>query len=174
MADATRKKADLRHRVAVLAEKIFSLAAFASLVPLCMMMEGCQTAQIRPDPRSQPFTTSMEVTGYDSGPISCGWTRDWLGRPVYSYGPDKGKHKEVGITASGSRAKRGTVAADTRYYPFGTILHIPGYGYGRVEDRGGDIKGAHRLDLWFPTEREAFKWGRRKNVRVTVWRPPPK
>lgn len=174
MADATRKKADLRHRVAVLAEKIFSLAAFASLVPLCMMMEGCQTAQIRPDPRSQPFTTSMEVTGYDSGPRSCGWTRDWLGRPVYSYGPDKGKHKEVGITASGSRAKRGTVAADTRYYPFGTILHIPGYGYGRVEDRGGDIKGAHRLDLWFPTEREAFKWGRRKNVRVTVWRPPPK
>ena len=77
-----------------------------------------------------------------------------------------------GVTASGTLAKHGTAAADTSCYPFGTILHVPGYGYATVEDRGGDIKGPHRLDLWFPTEREARKWGRRKNVSVTVW--PPK
>ena len=140
---------------------------------LFMMMEGCRVVSVRPPSTSGPGTVVlMEVTGYDNGPTSCGWERDWLGRPVYSYGPMKGKRKQVGITASGTRAKHGTVAADTRHYPFGTILYIPGYGYGRVEDRGGDIKGPARLDLWFPNEKAALQWGRRKNVRVTVWKKP--
>lgn len=158
--------------IRTVAEKVFALVAVAAMLPALMYMEGCQTVAVRPLPDHEPFTINMEVTGYDNGPRSCGWKRDRYGRPVYSSGPNKGKPKQVGITASGRRAKMGTVAADTRYYPFGTILYIPGYGYGRVEDRGGDIKGAHRLDLWFPTEREALQWGRKKHVRVTVWRPP--
>ena len=61
----------------------------------------------------------------------------------------------------------GTVAADTRYYPFGTRLYIPGYGYGVVEDRGSAIKGPTRLDLYFDSHQNALKWGRRKvYVRV--------
>jgi 3D (Asp-Asp-Asp) domain-containing protein len=74
----------------------------------------------------------------------------------------------VGITASGTRARPGTVAADTRYLPFGTLLHIPGYGWGRVEDRGGDIKGA-RLDLFFNSHQEALEWGR-QTLPVKAWR----
>ena len=116
----------------------------------------------------------MEVTAYDSGQKSCNWTYDRLGRPVIASGPDKGKPKVVGQTASGKMAKFGTIAADTKHYPFGTVMYVPGYGTGVVEDRGSAITGAHKIDLWFPTEREALNWGRQKNVRVTVWRTEKK
>ena len=160
-----------RHRiVSGYFERALAVLCLLSMVPICMMMEGCQTISIRPPSGTKPTTFAMEVTGYDSGPVSCEWKRDWLGRPVHATGPNKGKRKKVGITASGTRAKHGTVAADTRYYPFGTILYIPGYGYGRVEDRGGAIKGPNRLDIWFSSEREARRWGRQRNVRVTVWK----
>ncbi len=154
--------------------KLFTIAVLLSIVPLTMLVEGCRTLSVRPEPTVSSQLVLMEVTGYDSGPRSCGWERDWMGRPVYSSGPMKGKPKAVGITASGVRAKYGTIAADTNYYPFGTIMYVPGYGYGVVEDRGGDIKGKHRIDLWFPNESRAFKWGRQKNVRVQVWFPEKK
>ncbi len=60
------------------------------------------------------------------------------------------------------RSRDGTVAADTRYFPFGARLHIPGYGYGVVQDRGGAIKGKNRLDLYFEDHQDALKWGRKK------------
>jgi len=63
----------------------------------------------------------------------------------------------------------GTVAADTRYYPFGTRMHIPGYGWGVVEDRGSAIKGSRRLDLYYSSHNKALNWGRKK-VRVRIER----
>lgn len=71
------------------------------------------------------------------------------------------------MTASGVMATRGTIAADTSRYPFGTILYVPGYGYGRVEDRGGAIRGDH-IDLFFTSHRRAKEWGR-KQVTVKIW-----
>jgi hypothetical protein len=59
-------------------------------------------------------------------------------------------------------ARDGTIAADTRYYPFRTRLFVPGYGYGRVEDRGGAIKGPERLDLYFRSHARALQWGRQR------------
>lgn len=56
----------------------------------------------------------------------------------------------------------GTIAADTRYYPFGTRMYVEGYGWGRVEDRGGAIKGPNRIDLFFDSHDDARQWGRRK------------
>jgi len=56
----------------------------------------------------------------------------------------------------------GTIAADTRYYPFGTRMYVPGWGWGRVEDRGGAIKGRNRIDLYFSSHDEALQWGRQK------------
>lgn len=56
----------------------------------------------------------------------------------------------------------GTIAADTQYYPFGTIMYVPGYGKGFVEDRGSAIKGPHRADIFFRSHRKAQKWGRQK------------
>lgn len=64
-------------------------------------------------------------------------------------------------------AKDGTIAADTKYYPFGTRLHIPGYGYGVVEDRGSAIKGIRRLDAYFNSHQKALVWGR-QTVKVRV------
>lgn len=61
----------------------------------------------------------------------------------------------------------GTIAADTRYYPFGTRMYVPGYGWGRVEDRGGAIKGRDRIDLYFTSHEEARQWGKRK-LRVQI------
>lgn len=60
----------------------------------------------------------------------------------------------------------GTIAADTNYYPFGTRMYVPGWGWGRVEDRGRAIKGPDRLDILFRTHRQANAWGRR---HVNVW-----
>ena len=103
------------------------------------------------------------VTGYCNCEQCCGWKRSWFGfgRPVYTYGPMKGQPKEVGRTARGTVAKKGTVAADPNVFPFGTRLAIPGYGTGVVEDVGGSIKGRH-VDVWFPTHEEARRWGRRE------------
>lgn len=67
-------------------------------------------------------------------------------------------------------ADEGTIAADTRYYPFGTRMYVPGYGWGRVEDRGGAIKGSNRIDLYFKSHQEALEWGR-KRLRVEIYYP---
>ena len=61
----------------------------------------------------------------------------------------------------------GTIAADTRYYPFGTRMLVPGYGWGVVSDRGGAIKGRDRIDLYFDSHQDALNWGRRK-VKVKI------
>ena len=64
----------------------------------------------------------------------------------------------------------GTIAADTKYYPFNTRIYVPGYGWGVVEDRGSAIKGPRRLDLYFNSHKEALGWGR-KNVKVIMELP---
>ncbi len=116
----------------------------------------------------------VRVTGYCNCGRCCGWRRSWfgLGRPVYSKGRLKGRPKKVGVTARGTRAKRGTIAADVKVFPFGTELVVPGYGKGVVEDTGGAIVGNH-IDLWFPSHAAARAWGSRK-LQVEVRRPKVK
>jgi hypothetical protein len=64
----------------------------------------------------------------------------------------------------------GTIAADTSYYPFGTRMYVPGYGWGTVQDRGGAIKGPDRIDLFYKSHQDALNWGRKK-VQVTIEYP---
>lgn len=132
-----------------------------------LLATGCAT--IRPPRGAAPVERMLLTTGYCPCQQCCSWHRNWFGRPVYDSGPLKGRRKTVGSTASGSRARHGTIAADTSRYPFGTVMYVPGYGYGRVEDRGGDIKGEH-IDLFFDRHREALEWGRRYRS-VRVWFP---
>jgi 3D (Asp-Asp-Asp) domain-containing protein len=135
---------------------------------LVVLAAGCITMQLserRPDARRK-----LVVTGYCKCQTCCSWHRNWLLRPVYSSGPNRGKRKHVGITASGTRARPGTLAADPTRYPFGTILYVDGYGYGRVEDTGGDIKGDH-IDLYFKKHSDAEEWGRQIAV-AKIWYPP--
>ena len=135
-----------------------------------MLSAGC--ARFRPPRGVKPQTRSILATGYCRCGKCCSWKRNWYFKPVFSHGPLKGKPKKVGITASGTRARKGTIAADTRKYPFGTIMYIEGYGYGRVEDRGGAIKGEH-IDLYFRTHKQALEWGK-KTKRVKIWVPKKK
>lgn len=69
-----------------------------------------------------------------------------------------------GITYSGVKVKRdlySTIAADLDVFPIGTILFIPGYGFGVVADKGGAIKG-NKIDLYFETVEDVYnKWGKR-------------
>ena len=138
---------------------------------LVLSLIGCASS---PDyARNLPASSEvrhLEVTGYCECGKCCNWKRSWLrlGKPVIASGPSKGQAKDVGITASGTRAKRGTIAADTSVFPMGTVLYVPGYGYGRVEDRGGAIKG-NRLDLFFDSHQQALTWGRQQ-LNVRVWR----
>ena len=130
---------------------------------------GCAVRDVRwtppapaNDPRWRNYT--MFTTGYCPCGYCCNWRHSWwFGRPVVAAGPDRGRRKAVGITASGRPVRPGTVAADEKLLAFGTRVYVPGYGYGIVEDRGGDIKG-HRLDLFFKTHAEAQAWGRRQLV----------
>jgi len=133
------------------------------------LVGACAGVRIRP-PKEVRATEErvLVTTGYCACQKCAGWHRNWLFQPVYSSGPNKGKRKKVGITASGTRARKGTIAADARY-PFGTVMYIPGYGYGRVEDRGGAIQG-DRIDLFFKKHKDAVRWGR-QTKRVKIWVP---
>lgn len=71
------------------------------------------------------------------------------------------------ITATGTQVRRGTVAVDPRYIPYGTRMFIVAsdgsyiYGLATAEDCGGDIKG-DRMDLYLPTFEECMEFGRRR------------
>jgi len=63
----------------------------------------------------------------------------------------------------------GTIAADTSYYPFGTRMYVPDWGWGVVTDRGSAIQGPDRIDIYFESHQEALVWGRRR-VQVEIER----
>ncbi len=74
-----------------------------------------------------------------------------------------------GRTASGEYVRPGIIAADPRVLPLGTIVHIKAgrhTGTYTVSDTGGLIKG-RKVDIYFPTRREAIQFGRQR-VMVKV------
>jgi 3D (Asp-Asp-Asp) domain-containing protein len=87
----------------------------------------------------------------------------------YADGPAGGA---VGsITASGTRTHWGTVAADTRLFPFGTKLLIDGFDgvVFVVEDMGTAVRGLV-FDVWFPEVAPAARFGLQRR-QVTVLPP---
>jgi 3D (Asp-Asp-Asp) domain-containing protein len=72
-------------------------------------------------------------------------------------------------TASGTVAGFGTIAVDTRVFPFGTRFYVPGYGYGRATDTGGLIRGRH-IDLAMRSCSRALAWGSR-SVMISYFAP---
>jgi 3D (Asp-Asp-Asp) domain-containing protein len=104
---------------------------------------------------NQADAIEVVATGYSAGKESTGKTPS---------------HPQYGITYSGVKVRRdvfSTIAADPKVFPLGTILYIPGYGYGVVADTGSAIKG-NKLDLYFTTRDQVYElWGK-KNVKVSV------
>ncbi|SFJ40278.1 3D (Asp-Asp-Asp) domain-containing protein [Halobacillus dabanensis] len=97
---------------------------------------------------SQYPTHEVVATGYTAGVESTGKTPE---------------HPGCGVTFSGVNVKRdlySTIAADLDLFPLGTVLFIPGYGYGVVADIGGAIEG-NKVDLYFPTVSDVYEqWGK--------------
>jgi len=75
--------------------------------------------------------------------------------------------KSDGITASGVKVQANRTLACPRQYKFGTKIEIEGMGTYVCEDRGGAIKGNH-FDIYMPTKKEAFAFGRRNLVANVV------
>ena len=74
-----------------------------------------------------------------------------------------------GRTATGQKVAKGIIAADPRVLPMGTRVRLDAgtwSGEYIVADTGGAIRG-RKIDVWVPTTREAFSFGRRK-VKLTV------
>lgn len=120
------------------------------VVGLCLMLVtgNCFAAIQAPD------FELWKATAYDSCKVCCG--------------------KTDGITASGKKAHKGTVACN--WLPFGTKLLVNGQIY-TVEDRGakslfGDKHNHIRhIDLWMPTHKEARRYGVH-TVKVTILSVP--
>ncbi|AXF56123.1 3D domain-containing protein [Salicibibacter kimchii] len=98
---------------------------------------------------------TVTATGYTANEESTGKNP---GDPAY------------GITYSGVPVHRNiysTIAADPSFFPLGTVLFIPGYGYGVVADTGSAIQGA-KIDLYFDTTDQVYnEWGK-KDVEVYI------
>jgi 3D (Asp-Asp-Asp) domain-containing protein len=80
-----------------------------------------------------------------------------------------------GRTASGKLVSKGVIAADPKVLPLGSHVRLEAGAYSGdylVADTGGRVRG-RRVDIWTPTTREAFRFGRRK-VKLTVLSYGPK
>jgi 3D (Asp-Asp-Asp) domain-containing protein len=80
-----------------------------------------------------------------------------------------------GRTASGRYVSKGIIAADPKILPLGSRVHLQAGSYSGeyiVADTGGAVRG-RRIDIWTPSTREAFRFGRR-TVRLTVLSYGPK
>jgi 3D (Asp-Asp-Asp) domain-containing protein len=143
---------------------------FTLVIISFLALHGCAT--VSPDKYGKTEKRKMLVTAYDAGQKSTGWKYKYgccLLPPVYAYGPHEGERKQVGITSDGTKAKKGTIAADISRYPYGTKMYVPGYGWGEVHDIGSAIKGDH-IDVFFPDEEDAKAWGR-KYLEVIIQKP---
>lgn len=93
----------------------------------------------------QPTAQNFAITAYYSPlPGQCCYVKGGLQA-------DKILNGEGHTAADGTPVYPGLIAAPPSY-PFGTVVHLPGFGTFKVHDRGGAIQewnnGKHRLDLW--------------------------
>jgi 3D (Asp-Asp-Asp) domain-containing protein len=125
--------------------------------------------KVRPPEDIVPVEVTMKTTSYCHCGACCSYSR------LLCWGVQRKKSgglrwKSIGVTASGREVRPGMIAADRSLYPFGTVMYVPGYGFGVVGDTGGAIKGDH-IDLYRPSHRAARAWGVQQ-LSVKVWLQP--
>lgn len=92
----------------------------------------------------------------------------------YCHGSPNCTVKSKGITATGTKVKRGTIAVDPKVIPLRRTIQIVEpesiAGWYVSEDTGGKrIKGKF-LDIWVPTQKEAMQKGLyKKNIVLRVY-----
>ncbi|MBN2144961.1 MAG: 3D domain-containing protein [Candidatus Aureabacteria bacterium] len=155
-----------------------SVKSYFSFLFICLILSGCvslyrkdsfpHSAKPQWIKKKNAHYLFLITTGYCPCQKCTGWKRNWKLQPVYKKGPLRGRKKEVGITSDGTKAIKGVIAADIHFYPYGTKMYIPEYGVGEVHDTGTGIKGKYHIDLFFPTHKEALKWGRRMQT-IEIW-----
>lgn len=75
-------------------------------------------------------------------------------------------------TATGKWPKVGMCAVNRRIFPYGTMFYVPGYGYAVAEDTGANNSSKVSIDLFMDTKEDCLRWGRKRNVTVTIVRRP--
>lgn len=94
------------------------------------------------------------------------------GQSNYATGSYRGdiRLNGTGITKSGKEVRVGHIAADWSVIPQGTVVYVPGYGKGTVEDIGSAIQGK-RIDVFMGFGEEALEkannWGVRE-VQIKI------
>jgi uncharacterized protein YabE (DUF348 family) len=75
-----------------------------------------------------------------------------------------------GFTATGINLHQNpgikVIAVDPRVIPLGTKVYVEGYGYAVAADTGSAVKG-HKIDVFFATKAEAYRWGNR-TVKIKI------
>lgn len=72
----------------------------------------------------------------------------------------------TGVMRDGTYTRDGSIAADLRIHPLGTVLYVEDLGTYVVRDSGGGVLGWH-VDIWFPSCTDALNFGRQyRNVWV--------
>jgi 3D (Asp-Asp-Asp) domain-containing protein len=147
------------------------------LDPLVPQVEVAKPVAAAPMEPVQPVSTiqyapSTDYRYFNGRPIRPARTMRMV---VTAYSPDEKScgPNARGITSSIHNVHTNAmklVAADSRVLPLGSMISVPGYDDANVVpvlDRGGAIKG-NRLDVLFPTDAAARKWGVR-TLNVVVW-----
>lgn len=121
-----------------------------------------------------PAPASKPAAPVAQAPASAPGEADAEGRRVITAkitGYALGAGASSSVTASGARTRWGTVAADTRLYPFGTRIMIEGFDdmVFTVQDTGSAVRG-NIFDIWFPDIPSAVRMGTQTR-RVTILPP---
>lgn len=120
-----------------------------------------RTSTAKPVKETVSYVPLKKIKGYATGyfgPIRSDYlTKEKYIKAIRMNGEGK-------FTNSGTKPRIGTVAADTRFYPFGTIIYIPEINFwGKVEDIGSKVKGEKHIDIFCghgkKAERIAKAWG---------------
>jgi 3D (Asp-Asp-Asp) domain-containing protein len=153
-------------------QQVVADSSFPSSLPSdrTQWLQFLQSLHLRPPERPEGWKFSTYSWRRWRGALASrgGFVRRWQVRTMEAtaYCPKGCCGSATGRTATGRRAEYGIAAVDPRVIPLGTALYVDRYGFAIAADVGRAIKG-NRIDLCFPTHREAHRFGRRW-VRVLI------
>lgn len=135
------------------------------------------TAKPTATPKPATTTTTTETTGHTSSNSA-----DYVIPSAPASYVKILQMEATAYTHTGNRTATGTWPRDTRtlsnpgtiavasdVIPYGTLLYVPGYGYGVAEDTGGfRYNNSMQIDLFMGTLQECLSWGRKRNLDIYI------